>query len=192
MKKITKLNKGFTLVETLIAISIFTMSILALLVVLSQGISNTIYAKTKIIGSYLAQEGTEYTRNMRDTFVLYSASSQAGWDAFNSKLTNASCEGANGCFFDDRNVSFADTTMPMTDLIFTACSSSTCPNGALLYNSLTGKYNYVSGVNSGFIRKIRISQVSANETKVFSTVSWTQGSGTYSINFSESLYNWIE
>ena len=57
--------EGFTLVETLVAISIFTMSILALLVILTQGIANTNYAKHKITASYLAQEGIEYARNVR-------------------------------------------------------------------------------------------------------------------------------
>ena len=191
--KVNKLNRGFTLVETLVAISIFTLSILALMVVLSHGISSTNYAKTKIIASYLSQEGIEYMRNMRDTFVLYDPTdSQAGWSAFNTKLTNGSCETSNGCYFDDRNVSFSDTSTPITDLLLTACSSSLCSNGALRYEPTTGKYGYVSGVNSGFTRKIKITQVSGNETKIASTVYWTQGSGAYSITLSESLYNWVE
>ena len=76
-------NNGFTLVETLVAISIFSMSILGLLSILSGGISNTGYAKQKIIAGYLAQEGIEYVRNMRDTSMLYNAiDPQHGWDAF--------------------------------------------------------------------------------------------------------------
>jgi type II secretory pathway pseudopilin PulG len=183
---------GFTLVETLVAVSIFTVSILSLLVVLSSGISNTGYAKKKMAAAYLAQESIEYIRNMRDTYVLYSGNSQTGWNNFNTKLTSASCDGVNGCYFDNRNVSFADSTLPMTDLLFSACSSAACSGASLLYDASTGTYGYVSGIDSGFVRKIRITQVSANETKVFSTVSWVQGSGTYTINFSESLFNWVE
>jgi len=196
MKKFyTKENKnerGFTLIETLVATSIFATSILALLVVLSQGIANTGYAKKKIIAGYLGQEGIEYIRNLRDTYVLYSATSQAGWDSFNTKLTSSTCQAVNGCYFDDRNVLFTDNSTPMTDLLLTACPSSSCPAATLLYDATTGKYNYVSGTNSGYNRKMRISQISANETKVFSTISWTQGSGNYSISFSESLFNWVE
>ena len=44
-------NKGFTLVETLVAISIFTMSVLSLLVILGQGIANSEYAKQLIRSS---------------------------------------------------------------------------------------------------------------------------------------------
>src|SRR3989338_1736354 len=93
LKKNNKLNRAFTLVETLIAISIFSISVLALMSVLGQGISNTNYAKQKILASYLAQEGVEYIRNMRDTYVLYSATSTLGWSAFNTKLNDASCGG---------------------------------------------------------------------------------------------------
>jgi len=189
-KQKNKNKKGFTLVETLVAISIFTTSILALLSILTQGVANTNYAKKKIIGSYLAQEGIEYLRNMRDTFVLYdTTSSQAGWTAFNTKLTNASCTAVNGCYFNDQNLDYTNNSQPMAGIAVTACGAS-CP--ALLYDTASGKYGYVSGTSSGFIRKIRITQVSANEMKVYSTVSWTQGSGTYSMNFSESLFNWIE
>ena len=187
---VTPKGGGFTLVETLVAISIFTLSILALLSVLTQGIVNTNYAKSKIIASYLAQEGIEYIRNMRDTFVLYDpTSSQTGWNAFNTKLVNASCTAANGCYFDDQNLNYTNNAQPMAGIAVTACGAS-CPQ--LLYNGSTGKYGYASGSNSGFIRKTRITQVSANEVKISSTVYWTQGSGSYNIVFSESLFNWIE
>lgn len=183
---------GFTLIETLVAISIFTLSILALLAVLTQGISNTGYAKKKLIASYLAQEGVEHMRNMRDTYVLYTGTSQAGWDAFKAKLSNNSCTNLpDGCYFNADNLNYSDPTQPMIDITLTACSATMCPNGALSYNSATGKYGF-SGVSSGYSRKITASTVSANETKVFSTVYWTQGSGNYNMVFSESLFNWVE
>jgi len=75
---------GFTLVETLVAIAIFTTSILALMSVLASGISNTNYAKKKITAAYLAQEGIEYVRNMRDTDILLKGSTD-GWNSFMTK-----------------------------------------------------------------------------------------------------------
>lgn len=184
------MSAGFTLVETLVAISIFTMSILGLMIVLSQGVSDTSYAKMKITASYLGQEGIEYVRNIRDTFVLYDeASSQNGWEKFNEKLINESCGSSNGCYFDDQNLNYANPLQPMADINVIACDSL-CPY--LLYDAISGKYGYVSGENSGFIRTIKIIVVSPNETKIFSTVSWEQGSGNYNITFTESLFNWME
>lgn len=183
-------NSGFTLVETLIAISIFTVSILGLMTFLTNGIKNTTYVKQKFIATYLAGEGIEYMRNIRDTFVVYDvASTQNGWDSFNTKLVNSGCTNSNGCYFDGQNVDYTSQNQPMKNINITLCSS-VCPN--MLYDSTNGKYNYSTGSSTGFVRKINITQVSADEVKVSSTVSWLQGSGSNSITFSESLFNWLE
>src|SRR5258708_30071470 len=187
-------NRAFTLVESLVAISIFTVSLLTLMIVLGGGVSNINYVKEKIIATYLAQEGIEYVRNMEDTFILYSATSQTGWDAFNNKLLsgNALCEipaHPNGCYFYDGNLDYTSQNNPITQIPLTACNGS-CP--VLLYNPSTGKYNYSTGSTCGFTRKIQATIINANETKIMSTVFWVQGSGTYSTSFSESLFKWVE
>ena len=80
LKQKNKKDAGFTLVETLVAIAIFTVSILAVMAVLANSISDTNYAKKKITAAYLAQEGIEYVRKMRDSFVL--TNNQTGWADF--------------------------------------------------------------------------------------------------------------
>jgi prepilin-type N-terminal cleavage/methylation domain-containing protein len=187
-----KYEQGFTLVETLVAVAIFTVSILALMFILTDGISDTVNAKKKVAGAYLAQEGIEYIRNMRDTYVLYSADAQTGWDAFKTKMTHVSaqCQQPNGCYFDDQNIDYSNNTTPMTGLSLIPCGTTCAP---LYYDSTTGKYNYVSsGADSGFIRKINFETVNTNEVKISSTVSWKQDSGSYDITFSENLFNWVE
>jgi len=83
-----KTNKAFTLVETLVAISIFSVSVLSLLSILASGVSETNYAKQKIVASYLAQEGIEYARNMRDTSVISAGDAQTGWNNFKDNPLN--------------------------------------------------------------------------------------------------------
>ena len=70
-KKINKnIRGGFTIVETLVALSIFSISITAMIVVSGQGISNTGTASNKIVADYLAQEGVEIIRNIRDDAII--------------------------------------------------------------------------------------------------------------------------
>jgi len=180
LKQKNKNNSGFTLVETLVAISIFTISILALMSVLSKGMADTNYAKQKNTASYLAQEGIEYIRNMRDTSVL---SNQDGWTSFINNISL--CTIASSCY--------VDMDLPNT---FISCPGNVCP--FLEYDSSFSKYGYnlSSNVDSGFTRIIYIDnanlQNNNNEIKIISRVEWTQGSGNRSVEFSENLYNWIE
>lgn len=186
------------------AISIFTISILAMFAVLGQGLANTNYAKKKITASYLAQEGIEYLRNMRDSYALYDASgAQAGMNAFYAKLAAASCQTTAGCYFDPEKdqdgASFdlfspASEPQPMTKILAASCPAGICP--ALLYDSASGKYGYGSGADSGFRRKITATASTSfgnvREVRITSNVSWKQGSGNYNITFSETLFSWIE
>lgn len=88
MKLFKQKNEAFTLVETLVAVSIFTVSILGLISVLASGISDIGYAKKKIAATYLAQEGIEYTRNFRDNSVIFSLSGvDDGWEEFENNFT---------------------------------------------------------------------------------------------------------
>ncbi|MCC7160334.1 prepilin-type N-terminal cleavage/methylation domain-containing protein [Candidatus Nomurabacteria bacterium] len=182
MKKFFKQKnkkEGFTLVETLIAIAIFSMSILALMSVLGSGIADTSYAKQKTIASYLAEEGIEAVRNFRDNYLLYGGGNN--WTNFISKLVSCNRGEGNGCGIN--------STFATTDNRFIFKCSDTARCNLYLDN---GDYNVVTGNDSGFVREIWMENMGDDEVKIYSTVSWRQGSGSYSITLSGNLYNWIE
>ena len=169
-------SRGFTLVETLIAVSIFTVSILGLLSVLTQGSINSKYAKQKLVASYLAQEGIEYVRNMRDTYVLY----DENFVQFRNKL-NSCTDINNACGFD--------LTFPHD---IKGCNQI---NDCKLYINNGGGYDTLSsGTYSGFVRKVWKENVGTGQDhiKIHSDVSWVQGSGSRNIRFTEDLFDWAE
>jgi hypothetical protein len=56
---------------------------------------------------------------------------------------------------------------------------------------VTGKYNYSTGVDSGFQRKLYITNINNNEIQIVSTVSFLENNNTYEVKLSENLFNWI-
>lgn len=71
IKKITK-NKGFTLVETLVAISILVLALTGPLAIIAQSLKASNFSRDEITAAYLAQEPIEFIRNMRDQNTLRS------------------------------------------------------------------------------------------------------------------------
>jgi len=176
-KEKIKKNRGFTLVETLVAISIFTVSVISLMSVLSNGITGTKFANNKIIAGYLAQEGIEYVRNIRDTNAL----SKNNFNSFQSKLESCNTEG--DCGFNN--------TVPTTNNSF--ISKCNQINDCKLYINNGSYINVASGEESGFTRTVWMDiKDNGKEVKIFSKVTWMQGSGKYDVTLSENLFNWIE
>ncbi|MEK7572604.1 MAG: type II secretion system protein [Patescibacteria group bacterium] len=196
-KQKNKNKSGFTLVETLIAISIFSMSIVALMSVLATGIADTNYAKNKIIASYLAEEGIEYIKNMRDTYVIYGSTSTQGWNDFKLKIqAQPACKSVSGigCNFSD-SLGVFDIATLQSSMNFSSCDNNNACS--LYYYNTLGKYSYnhsLPGVDSGFTRKIMVTESANNplELKVTSVVSWSKNSISYNVAFSDNLLKWKE
>lgn len=67
-------SSGFSLLETLVAISILMMTIVGPLSLASKGIVFADYVKDEIAGFYLAQEAIEAIRNIRDSNIKNNSS----------------------------------------------------------------------------------------------------------------------
>jgi prepilin-type N-terminal cleavage/methylation domain-containing protein len=66
---ITKHSKGFTLVETLVAITILMIAIAGPLTVANKGYTASIDAKKQAVAMNLAQEGLEYLNHLKDNRI---------------------------------------------------------------------------------------------------------------------------
>lgn len=174
-------EKGFTIIETLVALSIFTFSILGLIVITSRGIADTNYAKNKLIASYLAQEGVEMVRNMRDSKAL-----DGGVLADTTGTVLGGCYAVGtvtGCDIDSAT------------LAIESCSLASRSCGPLRYDVATGLY-VMGSTNSAlpetpFSRLVTIRDISPFEIEITVTVSWNQGANMRTVSTTETLFDWI-
>ncbi len=69
-KNILKINRGFTLVEALVAISILMVAIAAPMSLAQKGTGATEFSTDQMIATYLAQDAIEAVKNIRDEVAL--------------------------------------------------------------------------------------------------------------------------
>jgi Tfp pilus assembly protein PilV len=160
------LNKSFTLIETITAIFILTTGILALSSLISYFISASSISSQRLVAAYLAQEGIEIVRNLRDTNLLNGRS-------WNYGLTSCSL----GCYnFDYRSQSIPDNTN---------CS------GKNFLNLVNNFYQCSDSSPINLQRKVTITQIpSPQGLRVVVEVSWQERGRSHSLTAQANLYNW--
>ena len=138
-------------------------------------------ANSQLTASYLAQEGIEYVRMVRDNDYLSAyqsnqgTASAAGWSNFLSSVPPL-C--GTSCQLDPAN---AGTPLA-------ACSGASCTP---LYLSVTKIYTQsATGTVTPYTRTIQAAAVSSNEEKITSTVSWNFHGTAYSETITDHLTPW--
>jgi type II secretory pathway pseudopilin PulG len=162
-------NKGFTIVEAIIAIFILSISISAMLGLTVSSYSTAKYANNEITANYLLQEAIDSIRNSRDT-----AFQQKNWVGFKTKYTN--CFSANGCTI---------STVPFNPVNPTVgiCNES----GG---NGIPCPIMQINGVNSIFKRQIIMKEISLNEIEITATVEYRNGTSVKTRKLKMNLMNW--
>jgi prepilin-type N-terminal cleavage/methylation domain-containing protein len=70
INRILKQARGFTLVETLVAVLLLTVAIAGPLTIISKSLITALVAKDQVTAFFLAQDAVEYVRFVRDTNKL--------------------------------------------------------------------------------------------------------------------------
>lgn len=195
-KNKSKSDGGFTIIETLVALSIFTLSILGILVATSFGISDSTFVKNRLTATYLAQEGLELVHNVRDAQSLYADASP--WTTFLSSLSSCvPTPTSSGCDIDPRaSLSGGPMTYSGSPTPVLACPLAGC---SIVYDDSTGFYKRSNDSEAVFKRYITIGGSNPlwinynpdGEVNVVSTVVFSYGGSTGTVSVSENLLNWI-
>ncbi len=190
MKKDTK-QRGFTILETLVAISILLISIVGPLTVAEKGLTAAASSQDQLMASYLGQDLLEYVRDVRDNFILANSSS---WLAGSVNLS--SCIVANShCDFDTE---VQNASAPS----FATCTVSA--NLCTLYLKTVGSGSYYTpdstsgGTATRFSRAFTITPVNesspgnpatAQSAILTVTVSWKTGGISNQVVLQDILFN---
>lgn len=187
MKQNKMEQKGFTIIEVVIAIFILTVAVIGIYSAFSVMMVATSQMSDRFVASYLAQEGIEVIRNMRDNNWI---NSQEDWTA------GISC----GNSFCDWNADYETGTTDEAVLNAWIGGDEDRRNNLNIDTS-----NFYSNSPNGnitrFRRKITVEPVDNDEgtyaLKVAVTVFWDEKASVFnfakpygSVTAEEYLYNW--
>jgi type II secretory pathway pseudopilin PulG len=173
---------GFTLIEVLAAMFIVVMGVVGIFGLVTRTVSSTSLVNSQLVASYLAQEGLEMVRNIRDANFrrVHKGVAQATWT---DGLTGCTT-GCEADYNDSALVSFQDRFLKLDN----------------------GFYTYDAGTDTIFTRKIIITpkrgvpsscvplippDASDDILCVSVDVSWQDRGNTRIVRGATELYNWL-
>ena len=169
------MKNGFTLMEVLVAIFLITVGLSATLTLITKTIAFSQIESSKLTAAYLAQEGLEIVKNIRDANYL---EKHMGGDVY----WNWSNHLSSGSY---SNFDYRSQTIPDPD----------CPgSNSLRFDSTTGFYICCPSTDSDarFQRTITITITPDGnyKLKVLVDVLWTERGNPHHVTAEEELYDW--
>ncbi len=164
---------GFTMIETIIAIFIVLIGVVGAYGIMTNLTSYGTISPSRLTAVYLAKEGIEVIRNIRDTNWLEGHS----WNEGLASSAVCAPSDENSCIiaWDSADLQATDGTVPF-----------------LKIDTGTGRYNYASGTTTIFKRKIIITAPVADYLLVTVKIEWNDQGKPYSLTTRERLYNWYQ
>ena len=166
---------GFTVLEALIAISIIVIGVGGVFGLTSRTVADSSANNNKLVAVYLAQEGIEIVRNIRDTNYLKirQAVPGAAWD-------DGIILPGNDC-----------ATWCEADYNDAALSGVVAGLNPLQRDGNTSIYSYDGGSATPFTREIKATAVGVGKIEVEVTVFWSERGNVQKTVAATELYNWL-
>ena len=170
---------GFTLLETMVAVALLTVSIVAPMSLTTQSIASAYYARDQITASYLAQEAVESIRHVRDGNILLNSLGTTV-DLLNGIIDKTGAQFT----IDTRNDAMALCSVPCLPLE---------TDGTFYGYGLGTRTQFTRAVTACFVQSSGACNGSqTDEVKISVTVSWKTGSFQQrTVRISENLYRWV-
>lgn len=143
---------------------IIMVGLTSVLSLANMSLKGTSTSKMRLIATGLAQEGVEIIRYMRET--------QSDWDTWYSEVEVIS--GDYRIQYDNSDLS---DLVAFSDIF-------------LKLDSATGLYQYDSGDDTIFKRKVSLTSVSAVQVNVVVEIIWQLKDNDYSLAVESRLWNW--
>lgn len=183
-------QRGFTLIETLVAIFILLISVTGPMSFAQSGLRASFVARDQVVAFYLAQDAVETIKNVRDNNSLNSENWLDGLDVCVSPAGSAGLD--TPCEIE------TDRSGVTNNIAVRSCGSAgdTCP--PLKYNSVDKEFllstdTSASSATSKYTRTVYINEiVDEQEAQIIVEVSWdTQFLTERRVVVQENIYNWV-
>lgn len=190
--------KGFTLIETMIAVTILAFAVAGPLFTASRVVVSAQTARDQLTASYLAQEGIEYVRAMRDNEYLSSylaggtSISEAAWVNFLNGGDRASITACRTttCTLDPAREMGSGSGFSLQQ-----CSGDSCGPLYLANGIYTQRIDIANSVKTAFTRTIQVVDIPNTpgeypDKRVVSIVSWSFHGIPRSVTVSDHITPW--
>ncbi len=158
-------QQGFSLLEVIIAIFIVAVGLVGILGLASISLKGPLLSRSRLIASGLAQEGIEVVRDMRRSNLEWS-----DWEWYSSAIATSTEQNHLVQYDSSGLMSYSDTP--------------------LKFDPSSGLYQYDSGSNSPFYRRLTLKKISYEQVKVVVEVKWQVRGNWYYIITEDRLWNW--
>lgn len=164
-------KNGFTIIEVMMAIFVLTVAVGGSFALIQQTLVAASINQQKLIAYYLAQEGIEIVRNIRDSNWLEKRNvPDTPWDdGISEDMLIDQSRKYLVAHNESELISFGDMVLNLD-------------NG--------GFYSYSPGTPTRFKREITITKTDIDNFKVLVKIQWSERGRIHNIEVIEHLYNW--